>query len=167
MWVKFNSTNGTSRRIADQNLTATFNKFVHLMWHPGVIDIELEIVQKLSSTLQADDSFQETPELSIPDTKLTLKVPDCFETRRKMTSDFVNASSVYLKEALRQAPKATKSHLHEYIRKKEAHHEEISTHAQQVLHQSGLTVKDLAYNVRTKYAGEVKLMLKMMKDGFI
>ena len=47
MWVKFNSRNERSRRIADQNLTATFNKFVHLMWHPGVIDIELDIVQKL------------------------------------------------------------------------------------------------------------------------
>jgi phosphatidylinositol 4-kinase len=77
--------------------------------------------------------FQETPELKLPNTQLTLKVPDCSDTRRKMTQDFVNASSVTLREALRQAPKATKSHLHEYIRKKEAAHEEISSHTQQVL----------------------------------
>lgn len=78
-----------------------------------------------------------------------------------MTSHFINASSVILKEALRQAPKATKSHLHEYIRKKDG---DISKYTQQVLDQSGLTVKDLAYNIRTKYAEGVKLMMKMMSD---
>ena len=52
MWVKFNSTNRTSRHIADKNKTETFNRFIHLMWHPGVIDIELDIVEMLGSTLQ-------------------------------------------------------------------------------------------------------------------
>ena len=109
----------------------------------------------------ADAQFEETPILKIRGTPLTIQVPDCLDTRREMTSHFINASSVILKEALRQAPKATKSHLHEYIRKKDG---DISKYTQQVLDQSGLTVKDLAYNIRTKYAEGVKLMMKMMSD---
>ena len=74
MLVKFNSTNGTSRRLADSNLTGTFNVFSHMMWHPGVITTELDIVQKLSKTLEVNDSFADTPVLKISSYSLKVGV---------------------------------------------------------------------------------------------
>ncbi|CAG5099842.1 Oidioi.mRNA.OKI2018_I69.XSR.g16713.t1.cds [Oikopleura dioica] len=115
--VKFNSTNSTSRYVADSNLLATFNYFEHLVWQPAVIETELDIVQQLSFSLEdAEESFAEAHELSIPSIKMSLKLPDSLDKRKSM----VLAMHRYLLEkpgilirALKAAPKATKSHLDE------------------------------------------------------
>ena len=67
-----------------------------MMWHPGVIHSELELVDKLSMTLTVNDSFTDAPELNLGE--YSLKVPDNLETRQKMMQDFTKRFSVFLKQ---------------------------------------------------------------------
>jgi len=166
--IKFNSTNSTSRYIADSNLLVTFNYFEHLVWQPAIIETELDIVQQLSFSLEdAEDSFQEAHELSIPSVNISLKLPDSLEKRQSMVlamQRYLLEKPGILRRALDKAPRATRSHIAEYLRSKDEKDHEVHANTHLLFSSARITAKDLNFSKRSKFFGEAALLVDIVQD---
>ncbi|KAK6191311.1 hypothetical protein SNE40_003034 [Patella caerulea] len=116
--VKFNCIHSKIRRVADKYLSYLVDRFPHLLWSNVVLTTMLDILQVLSRSLEMDP-HQDAPELEVPNTKYKLRAMDNLVDREMVVKDFVSRSTDILQESLKWAPNATRSHLIEYLLRKE------------------------------------------------
>ncbi|XP_052714253.1 phosphatidylinositol 4-kinase alpha-like isoform X6 [Crassostrea angulata] len=116
--VYFNHIHKRIRRVADRYMTNMVERFPHILWSGPMLKTMLDLIQLLSSSLQIDPN-QEAPEFEVPDTSFTLRVQDNLTDRENTVKDFAARSQQILQEAMKWAPTTTRSHLIEYLLKKD------------------------------------------------
>ncbi|XP_078336365.1 phosphatidylinositol 4-kinase alpha-like [Crassostrea virginica] len=153
--VYFNHIHKRIRRVADRYLTNMVERFPHVLWSGAMLKTMLDLIQLLSSSLQMDPN-QEAPEIKVPDTPFTLRVQDNLTDRENTVKDFAARSQQILQEAMKWAPSTTRSHLIEYLLKKDTttqglfQHSGLALATQSVLSFAG-------YNASSKPLGTATL----------
>lgn len=112
--VKFNHPQKQIRRVADKYLSRLVDKFPHMLWSGRVLVTMLDILKVLGKSMQLD-SNEASLELDIPDTGHKFQLTDTSEARETIVRDFTAHCRRIIREAVKWAPRTTKTHLIEYI----------------------------------------------------
>lgn len=112
--VKFNHPQKQIRRVADKYLSRLVDKFPHMLWSGKVLVTMLDILKVLGKSMQLD-SNEASRELDIPNTSHKFQLTDTAEARETIVRDFTNYCKRIIREAVKWAPRTTKTHLIEYI----------------------------------------------------
>lgn len=112
--VKFNHPQKQIRRVADKYLSKLVDKFPHMLWSGKVLITMLDILKVLGKSMQLD-SNEASRELDIPNTNHKFQLTDTAEARETIVRDFTNYCKRIIREAVKWAPRTTKTHLIEYI----------------------------------------------------
>lgn len=112
--VKFNHPQKQIRRVADKYLSGLVDKFPHMLWSGRVLVTMLDILKVLGKSMQLGAN-ESSPELPIPNTNYTIQLTDTAEARESIVRDFAAHCQRIIQEAVKWAPKTTKTHLIEYI----------------------------------------------------
>lgn len=111
--VYFNHIHKQIQVVADQYLSQLVDKFPHLLWNRKVLWCMLDVLQLLAFSLTLDPN-EETPTLRVTSTPYTLQLMDSLPARESRLKDFADRCQGIVNEAMKWAPKSTKSHLQEY-----------------------------------------------------
>lgn len=111
--VYFNHIHKQIQLVADQYLSQLVDKFPHLLWNRRVLWCMLDILQLLAFSLTLDPN-EETPTLRVVSTPYTLQLMDSLPARESRLKDFADRCQGIVNEAMKWAPRSTRSHLQEY-----------------------------------------------------
>lgn len=111
--VYFNHIHKQIQLVADQYLSQLVDKFPHLLWNRKVLWCMLDVLQLLAFSLQLDPN-EETPTLRVAATPYTLQLMDSLPARESRLKDFADRCQGIVNEAMKWAPRSTRSHLQEY-----------------------------------------------------
>ncbi|XP_055374781.1 phosphatidylinositol 4-kinase alpha [Condylostylus longicornis] len=111
--VYFNHIHKQIQLVADQYLAQLVDKFPHLLWNRRVLWCMLDVLQLLAYSLTIDPN-EESPTLRVGSTPYTLQLMDTLPAREGRLKDFADRCQGIVNEAMKWAPKSTKSHLQEY-----------------------------------------------------
>lgn len=185
--VYFNHIHKQIQLVADQFLSQLVDKFPHLLWNRRVLWCMLDVLQLLAFSLSLDPN-EESPTLRVTSTPYTLQLMDSLPARESRFKDFADRCQGIVNEAMKWAPRSTRSHLQEYPNQLPTsslvHHSGLALAFDSVLHnfnnqsQSSLpsTLKrphcinsDTSRFVsvlclRSKYAGEISGLLSVLDD---
>ncbi|KAM7348854.1 phosphatidylinositol 4-kinase III alpha isoform 1-T1 [Cochliomyia hominivorax] len=140
--VYFNHIHKQIQVVADQYLSQLVDKFPYLLWNRRVLWCMLDILQLLAFSLTLDPN-EETPTLRVVSTPYTLQLMDSLPAREGRLKDFSDFCQGIVNEAMKWAPRSTKSHLQEYPN-------QIPTHV--LAHHSGLALAfDSVVSTNTLY----------------
>jgi len=112
--VKFNHPQKQIRRVADKYLSRLVDRFPHMLWSGRVLVTMLDILKVLGKSMQLD-SNEASHELDIPNITHKLQLTDTAEARETIVRDFTAHCRRIIREAVKWAPRTTKTHLIEYI----------------------------------------------------
>lgn len=112
--VKFNHPQKQIRRVADKYLSRLVDRFPHMLWSGRVLVTMLDILKVLGKSMQLD-SNEASLELDIPSTNHKFQLTDTAEARETIVRDFTAHCKRIIREAVKWAPRTTKTHLIEYI----------------------------------------------------
>ncbi|XP_012288489.1 phosphatidylinositol 4-kinase alpha [Orussus abietinus] len=112
--VNFNHVHKQIRRVADTYLSGLVDAFPHLLWNCRVLWSMLDILQVLTFSLQLDPN-EESPVLRIPGTEFSIQLMETVEAREMIVKDFMARCKGIVREAMKWALQATRSHLQEYL----------------------------------------------------
>uniref|UniRef100_W4VRQ0 Phosphatidylinositol 4-kinase alpha n=1 Tax=Corethrella appendiculata TaxID=1370023 RepID=W4VRQ0_9DIPT len=183
--VYFNHIHKVIQLVADQYLSELVDKFPHLLWNRKVLWCMLDVLQLLAFSLSLDPN-EETPTLRVASTPYTLQLMDSLPARESRVKDFADRCQGIVNEAMKWAPRSTRSHLQEYPNQLPTssltHHSGLSLAFDSVLH-SWITNATIITNqkrphcinsdtskfvsvlcLRSKYAGEVSGFLSVLDD---
>lgn len=110
--VKFNHPQEQVRRWADKYLSLLVDRFPHMLWSGRVLATMLDILKILKKS--SLDSAEDYLELSIPNTKHKIMPCDTKKARETIFRDFTARCNGIIREAVRWAPRTTRSHLIQY-----------------------------------------------------
>lgn len=111
--VYFNHIHKQIQLVADQYLSQLVDRFPHLLWNRRVLWCMLDILQLLAYSLSLDPN-EETPTLRVVSTPYTLQLMDSLPARELRLKDFADRCQGIVNEAMKWAPRSTRSHLQEY-----------------------------------------------------
>lgn len=111
--VKFNHPQKQIRRVADKYLSGLVDRFPHMLWSGRVLVTMLDILKVLGKSMQLD-SNEASLELVIPGTSHKFQLTDTAEARETIVRDFTAHCRRIIREAVKWAPRTTKTHLIEY-----------------------------------------------------
>lgn len=111
--VYFNHIHKQIQLVADQYLSQLVDKFPHLLWNRKVLWCMLDVLQLLAGSLTLDPN-EETPPLKVLSTPYTLQLMDSLPARESRLKDFADRCQGIVNEAMKWAPRSTRSHLQEY-----------------------------------------------------
>ncbi|EDV25664.1 uncharacterized protein TRIADDRAFT_55997 [Trichoplax adhaerens] len=106
--AKFNSTQDKIRRVADSYLSQLVSHFPHVLWSHRFLRTMFDIIHLLAKHLYVTGELKAV-EVIVPDTSYNLIISESMENRERMMNDFTARSKEILREAMRCAPKATRS----------------------------------------------------------
>lgn len=112
--VKFNHPQKQIRRVADKYLSRLVDRFPHMLWSGRVLVTMLDILKVLGKSMQFD-SNEASLELDIPNTNYRFQSTDTTEARESIVRDFTAHCRRIIREAVKWAPRTTRTHLIEYI----------------------------------------------------
>lgn len=112
--VYFNHIHKQIQLVADQYLSQLVDKFPHLLWNRKVLWCMLDVLQLLAFALQLNPN-EETPTLHVPSTPYTLQLMDSLPARESRLKDFADRCTGIVNEAMKWAPRSTRSHLQVYF----------------------------------------------------
>lgn len=112
--VKFNHPQKQIRRVADKYLSRLVDRFPHMLWSGRVLVTMLDILKVLGKSMQLD-SNEASLELDIPNISHRFQLTDTAEARETIVRDFTAHCRRIIREAVKWAPRTTKTHLIEYI----------------------------------------------------
>lgn len=112
--VKFNHPQKQIRRVADKYLSRLVDRFPHMLWSGRVLVTMLDILKVLGKSMKLD-SNEASLELDIPYTGHKFQLTDTAEARETIVRDFTAHCRRIIREAVKWAPRTTKTHLIEYI----------------------------------------------------
>lgn len=177
--VYFNHVQKQIQIVADQYLSLLVDKFPHLLWNRRVLWCMLDILQLLAYSLTLNPN-EETPTLRVNGTPYVLQLMDSLVARESRLKDFADRCQGIVSEAMKWAPKSTRSHLQEYPNNVPApalnNHSGLALAFDSILHTSVGTLKkptcvgsDTSRFVsvlclRSKYAGEISGLLSVLED---
>ncbi|XP_055848789.1 phosphatidylinositol 4-kinase alpha isoform X1 [Episyrphus balteatus] len=184
--VYFNHIHKQIQLVADQYLSQLVDKFPHLLWNRRVLWCMLDILQLLAFSLTLDPN-EETPTLRVVSTPYTLHLMDSLPAREGRLKDFADRCQGIVNEAMKWAPRSTRSHLQEYPNQIPtpvlAHHSGLALAFDSVVASSKLYPNALpsinkrphcvnsdtprfvsVLCLRAKYAGEISGMLSAMNE---
>lgn len=178
--VQFNHVQKQIQIVADQYLSELVDKFPHLLWNRRVLWCMLDILQLLALSLTLNPN-EETPTLRVNGTPYVLQLMDSLVARESRLKDFADRCQGIVSEAMKWAPKSTRSHLQEYPNNVPApalnNHSGLALAFDSILHTSVGTLKkptcvgsDTSRFVsvlclRSKYAGEISGLLSVLEDN--
>lgn len=185
--VYFNHIHKQIQLVADQYLSQLVDKFPHLLWNRRVLWCMLDIVQLLAFSLTLNPN-EETPNLKLVSTPYTLQLMDSLPAREGRLKDFSDRCQGIVNEAMKWAPRSTRSHLQEYPNKIPTsvltHHSGLALAfdavvSGSVLHSNALpSINKLPSCVnsdtprfvsvlclRSKYAGEISGLLSVLSEN--
>ncbi|EDW65723.2 LOW QUALITY PROTEIN: uncharacterized protein Dvir_GJ18746 [Drosophila virilis] len=111
--VYFNHIHKQIQLVADQYLSQLVDRFPHLLWNRRVLWCMLDILQLLAYSLSLDPN-EETPTLRVVSTPYTLQLMDSLPARELRLKDFADRCSGIVNEAMKWAPRSTRSHTAKY-----------------------------------------------------
>ncbi|XP_049538873.1 phosphatidylinositol 4-kinase alpha isoform X1 [Anopheles darlingi] len=186
--VYFNHIQSQIQMVADQYLSQLVDKFPHLLWNRKVLWCMLDVLQLLAFSLTLDPN-EETPTLRVASTPYTLQLMDSLPARESRVKDFADRCQGIVNEAMKWAPKSTRSHLQEYPNQVPStalsNHSGLALAVDSILHTwvtnastttTGTTSRrphcvnsDTSKFVsvlclRSKYAGEISGLLSVLED---
>lgn len=112
--VKFNHPQKQIRRVADKYLSRLVDRFPHMLWSGRVLVTMLDILKVLGQSMQSN-SNEASLELDIPNTNYKFQSTDTSEARETIVRDFTAHCRRIIREAVKWAPRTTRTHLIEYI----------------------------------------------------
>lgn len=112
--VKFNHPQKQIRRVADKYLSRLVDRFPHILWSGRVLVTMLDILKVIGKSMQLD-SNEASLELDIPGTNHKFQITDTAEARETIVRDFTAHCRRIIREAVKWAPRTTRTHLIEYI----------------------------------------------------
>ncbi|ALC49915.1 PI4KIIIalpha [Drosophila busckii] len=185
--VYFNHIHKQIQLVADQYLSQLVDRFPHLLWNRRVLWCMLDILQLLAYSLSLDPN-EETPTLRVVSTPYTLQLMDSLPARELRLKDFADRCQGIVNEAMKWAPRSTRSHLQEYPNQIPtpvlAHHSGLALAFDSVVNSSilqpGQTLSTLSKRpscvnsdtprfvsvlcLRSKYAGEISGLLSVLSE---
>ncbi|XP_030382082.1 phosphatidylinositol 4-kinase alpha isoform X1 [Scaptodrosophila lebanonensis] len=186
--VYFNHIHKQIQLVADQYLSQLVDRFPHLLWNRRVLWCMLDILQLLAYSLTLDPN-EETPTLRVVSTPYTLQLMDSLPARELRLKDFADRCQGIVNEAMKWAPRSTRSHLQEYPNQIPtpvlAHHSGLALAFDSVVNSSAMhpasalnTVANKRPNcvnsdtprfvsvlcLRSKYAGEISGLLSVLSE---
>ncbi|XP_068156850.1 phosphatidylinositol 4-kinase alpha [Drosophila tropicalis] len=179
--VYFNHIHKQIQLVADQYLSQLVDRFPHLLWNRRVLWCMLDILQLLAYSLTLDPN-EETPILRVVSTPYTLQLMDSLPAREMRLKDFADRCQGIVNEAMKWAPRSTRSHLQEYPNQIPtpvlAHHSGLALAFDSVVNStSGGTLgkRPTCLNsdtprfvsvlcLRSKYAGEISGLLSVLSE---
>ncbi|XP_037935498.1 phosphatidylinositol 4-kinase alpha isoform X1 [Teleopsis dalmanni] len=184
--VYFNHIHKQIQLVADQYLSQLVDKFPHLLWNRRVLWCMLDILQLLAFSLTLDPN-EETPTLRVISTPYTLHLMDSLPARESRLKDFADRCQGIVNEAMKWAPRSTRSHLQEYPNQIPtpvlARHSGLALAFDSVVNSSTLYPNALpsiskrpncvnsdtprfvsVLCLRSKYAGEISGLLSVLND---
>ncbi|XP_058838895.1 phosphatidylinositol 4-kinase alpha isoform X1 [Topomyia yanbarensis] len=184
--VYFNHIHKQIQLVADQYLSQLVDKFPHLLWNRKVLWCMLDVLQLLAFSLTLDPN-EETPTLRVASTPYTLQLMDSLPARESRVKDFADRCQGIVNEAMKWAPKSTRSHLQEYPNQVPtttlSNHSGLALAVDSILHtwvtNAGIqstskrphcvnsdTSKFVSVLcLRSKYAGEISGLLSVLEDN--
>lgn len=180
--VYFNHIHKQIQLVADQYLSQLVDKFPHLLWNRRVLWCMLDVLQLLAFSLTLDPN-EESPTLRVTSTPYTLQLMDSLPARESRFKDFTDRCQGILNEAMKWAPKSTRSHLQEYPNQLPSatlsHHSGLALAFDSVLrsaiNSTPVTKRPHGYTndsskfvsvlcLRANYAGEISGLLSVIED---
>uniref|UniRef100_A0A182MWN4 Phosphatidylinositol 4-kinase alpha n=1 Tax=Anopheles culicifacies TaxID=139723 RepID=A0A182MWN4_9DIPT len=175
--VYFNHIHKQIQLVADQYLSQLVDKFPHLLWNRKVLWCMLDVLQLLDFSLKLDPN-EETPTLRVASTPYTLQLMDSLPARESRMKDFAERCQGIVNEAMKWAPKSTRSHLQEYPNQISlttlSNHNGYALAVDSILHtwvpkrphcvNSDTSKFVSVLCLRSKYAGEVSGLLSVLED---
>lgn len=176
--VYFNHVHKQIQLVADQYLSQLVDKFPHLLWNRRVLWCMLDILQLLAFSLTLNPN-EETPTLRVNGTPYVLQLMDSLVARESRVKDFADRCQGIVSEAMKWAPKSTRSHLQEYPNNVPVpslnNHSGLALAFDSILHTTSSTKKPNCCNgttsrfvsvlvMRSKYAGEISGLLSVLED---
>jgi len=181
--VYFNHIHKPIQVVADQYLSFLVDRFPHLLWNRRVLWCMLDILQLLAYSLSLDPN-EETPTLRVVSTPYTLQLMDSLPARELRLKDFADRCQGIVNEAMKWAPRSTRSHLQEYPNQIPtpvlAHHSGLalafdSVVSSSALHTGTTSKRPSCVNsdtprfvsvlcLRSKYAGEISGLLSVLSE---
>ncbi|XP_041781810.1 phosphatidylinositol 4-kinase alpha isoform X2 [Anopheles merus] len=183
--VYFNHIHKQIQLVADQYLSQLVDKFPHLLWNRKVLWCMLDVLQLLAFSLTLDPN-EETPTLRVNSTPYTLQLMDSLPARESRVKDFADRCQGIVNEAMKWAPKSTRSHLQEYPNQVPStslsNHSGLALAVDSILHTwvANATIPTATKRphcvnsdtskfvsvlcLRSKYAGEISGLLSVLED---
>ncbi|CAD7087007.1 unnamed protein product [Hermetia illucens] len=184
--VYFNHIHKQIQLVADQYLAKLVDKFPHLLWNRRVLWCMLDILQLLAFSLTLHPN-EETPTLRVASTPYTLQLMDSLPARESRLKDFSDRCQGIVSEAMKWAPRSTRSHLQEYPNQipvpSLAHHSGLALAFDSVVNTNTFLPNALPSSnkrpncvksdtprfvsvlcLRSKYAGEITGLLSVLND---
>ncbi|XP_062554225.1 phosphatidylinositol 4-kinase alpha isoform X2 [Armigeres subalbatus] len=183
--VYFNHIHKQIQLVADQYLSQLVDKFPHLLWNRKVLWCMLDVLQLLAFSLTLDPN-EETPTLRVASTPYTLQLMDSLPARESRVKDFADRCQGIVSEAMKWAPKSTRSHLQEYPNQVPttslSNHSGLALAVDSILHtwvtnasiqcaskrphcvNSDTSKFVSVLCLRSKYAGEISGLLSVLED---
>lgn len=183
--VYFNHIHKQIQLVADQYLSQLVDKFPHLLWNRRVLWCMLDVLQLLSFSLTLDPN-EESPTLRVASTPYTLQLMDSLPARESRVKDFADRCQGIVNEAMKWAPRSTRSHLQEYPNQVPTssltQHSGLALAFDSILHSwiTNATVMTSSKRphclnsdtsrfvsvlcLRSKYAGEISGLLSVLED---
>nr|XP_029724206.1 phosphatidylinositol 4-kinase alpha isoform X2 [Aedes albopictus] len=183
--VYFNHIHKQIQLVADQYLSQLVDKFPHLLWNRKVLWCMLDVLQLLAFSLTLDPN-EETPTLRVASTPYTLQLMDSLPARESRVKDFADRCQGIVSEAMKWAPKSTRSHLQEYPNQVPtttlSNHSGLALAVDSILHTWVATASIQSTSkrphcvnsdtskfvsvlcLRSKYAGEISGLLSVLED---
>ncbi|XP_065089538.1 phosphatidylinositol 4-kinase alpha isoform X1 [Ochlerotatus camptorhynchus] len=183
--VYFNHIHKQIQLVADQYLSQLVDKFPHLLWNRKVLWCMLDVLQLLAFSLTLDPN-EETPTLRVASTPYTLQLMDSLPARESRVKDFADRCQGIVSEAMKWAPKSTRSHLQEYPNQVPtttlSNHSGLALAVDSILHTwvTNASIQSTSKRphcvnsdtskfvsvlcLRSKYAGEISGLLSVLED---
>lgn len=146
--VKFNHPQKQIRRVADKYLSRLVDRFPHMLWSGRVLVTMLDILKVLGKSMQLDTN-EASLELDIPNTAHKFQLTDTAEARETIVRDFTAHCRRIIREAVKWAPRTTKTHLIEYITSEQHVQLEMGQHP-------GLSLAIESANIIKEAASEIE-----------